>query len=253
MKVLQRLKKVETRFDFIGAVKVAVKGLLIAGSFMIGLMSGLYAQLSADTVLTRQQLDQIQQKAEKWVKEAGVTDPGLAAKAAGFIEQHLKAVYGWNKSHTAQEVPAGINPRTGEKLTELDRKMIVQSAMPASVHRDLMDSLNRNLSAEQVEKILDGYTIGKVAFTLKGYQAIVSDLNAEETAVILSNLKQAREEAIDYKSMKSISAIFEIYKTKNEKYLNEHGRNWHQLFGDYVKKVQAEKKAKAAAKKNKEN
>ena len=48
---------------------------------------------------------------------------------------------------------------------------------------------------------------------------------------------------IDYKNMKQISAIFEIYKTKCEQYFNEHGRNWRQMFKEYVNKRNAEKKA----------
>jgi hypothetical protein len=61
--------------------------------------------------------------------------------------------------------------------------------------------------------ILDKYTVGKVAFTLQGYKAIVPDLTPKEETEILKNLKQARSQAIDYKSMNEISAIFEIYKT----------------------------------------
>jgi hypothetical protein len=79
---------------------------------------------------------------------------------------------------------------------------------------------------------------------LKGYQAIVPDLTTKEETEILKNLKQAREQAIDYKNMKEISAIFEIYKTKCEQYLNNNGRNWRQLFKAYVDKVKAEKSNK---------
>ena len=49
--------------------------------------------------------------------------------------------------------------------------------------------------------------------------------------------------------MKQISAIFEIYKTKNEQYLNNNGRNWHELFSAYVKA----QKAKKATEANKQN
>ena len=59
-------------------------------------------------------------------------------------------------------------------------------------------------------------------------------MTEEETAFVLEQLKLAREQAIDYKNMKQISAIFEIYKTKCEQYFNEHGRNWRQMFKDYV-------------------
>ena len=44
--------------------------------------------------------------------------------------------------------------------------------------------------------------------------------------------------------MKAISQVFEVYKTKCEQYINENGRDWRQLFKDYVNKRNAEKKAK---------
>jgi len=219
---------------------------LISGLLTIALCSLVAGSLNAQTVLTTQETQKIQQKADKWVNVLQLQPAAKAAKIKEFVRRHLTAVYEWNKSHPATEVPAGRNPRTGDMLTELDRRMIAQSAMPASVHKRLMDSLNAYLTPEQVGVVLDGYTVGKVAFTLKGYQAIVPDLTEEETAEILKNLKEAREMAIDYKNMKSISAIFEIFKTKNEQYLNQHGRNWHQLFKNYVNKIKAEKAAKAA-------
>ena len=78
---------------------------------------------------------------------------------------------------------------------------------------------------------------------MQGYKAIVPDLTAEEETKILSFLKQAREQAIDYKNMNQISAIFEIYKTKSEQYLNSNGRNWRQLYKTYTDAVKAKKAA----------
>ena len=93
---------------------------------------------------------------------------------------------------------------------------------------------------------MDKYTVGKVAFTLQGYKAIVPYLTAEEEAKILGFLKQAREQAIDYKNMNQISAIFEIYKTKSEQYLNNNGRSWRQMYKDYTDAVKAKKAADKA-------
>ncbi|HWJ91999.1 MAG TPA: DUF3826 domain-containing protein, partial [Flavisolibacter sp.] len=134
-------------------------------------------------------------------------------------------------------------------LTDLDRQVIANSAMPASIHDTLMNGLRRELTPEQVEVILDKYTVGKVAFTLNGYRAIVPDLKVDEEAKLLEYLKQAREQAIDFKNMNQISAIFEIYKTKCEQYLNSNGRNWKQLYKAYTDAV----KAKKAAQKQKQN
>lgn len=186
---------------------------------------------------------EIEKKAAGWSAGLKLSDPEKEKRVAAAISTHLKAIREWNNTHPASTVPAGINPATGNKLSDMDRQIIANSAMPASIHKDLMDALNKDLTPEQVEYILDQYTIGKVAFTLKGYKAIVPDLKPEEETRIVANLKQAREQAIDYKSMKQISAIFEIYKTKCEQYLNSNGRNWHELFKAYVTKVKAEKAA----------
>jgi hypothetical protein len=186
-----------------------------------------------------------QKKAEEWVSELKLNNKQKEEKVKALIVAHLVAVKDWHNSHPASTVPAGINPRTGEKLNELHRSIIADSAMPAEVHKSLMDGLRQELSPEQVIFILDKYTIGKVDFTMKGYKAIVPDLTAEEEKTIRTYLEEAREMAIDYKNMKQISAIFEIYKDKSEAYLNANGRNWRQLYKDYTNKVKAEKAKKS--------
>ncbi|MBZ4188047.1 DUF3826 domain-containing protein [Niabella beijingensis] len=188
--------------------------------------------------------DELQQKAQRWVEGLKLNDPAKVTKVEQAIATHLTAVRDWHNSHPFTQVPAGLNPATGNKLSDLDRQLIVCSSKPAAIHTALMQVLNAELNSEQVAFILDQYTIGKVAFTLKGYEAIVPDLTEKERAEIRKNLEQAREQAIDYKNMKEISAIFEIYKTKCEQYLNNNGRNWRQLFKNYVDKVKAEKEKK---------
>lgn len=198
---------------------------------------GLYDRLKSDQALEK--------KAAGWVAGLNLNDEKKAATVRTLVYNHLRRVRDWHNDHPYTTIPEGINPFTGNKLSQLDREMIADSAMPAEVHETLMDGLRKTLTEEQAEQILDRYTVGKVAFTLKGYYAIVPDLTAEEETVILGHLKQAREQAIDYKNMKQISAIFEIYKTKCEQYLNGNGRNWRQLFKDYVNKRKAEKEAGA--------
>lgn len=185
----------------------------------------------------------IDKKATDWTASLNLNDPAKESRIKTVITTHLKAVRDWNNTHSADNVPAGINPTTGKPLSTMERQIIANSAIPKSVHEDLMTGLHKDLTDEQVETILDKYTVGKVAFTLNGYKSIVPDLTPTEEATILANLKQAREQAVDFKNIKQISAIFEIYKTKNEQYLNANGRNWHQLFKTYVDAVNAKKKA----------
>ncbi|WP_025143639.1 DUF3826 domain-containing protein [Pedobacter jeongneungensis] len=185
--------------------------------------------------------EEILTRAKEWVAALNLTDVTKKSAVENAVMVHLTTVRDWHNDHPSSTVPDGINPVTGNKLSDLDKQIIADSAMPSTVHQTLMDDLRKNLTLEQLETILDKYTIGKVAFTMKGYKAIVPDLTADEEAKILSFLKQAREQAIDYKSMKEISAIFEIYKTKSEQLLNNNGRSWRALYSAYTKKIKEAK------------
>lgn len=186
-------------------------------------------------------------KAAEWVGSLQLNDAAKEARLKQVIATHLKTIRDWHNEHPPTTVPAGINPVTGNKLSELDRQVIANSAMPKSVHENLMNGLRADLTEEQVEAILDQYTIGKVAFTMKAYKEIVPNITEKEEATILGYLKQAREQAVDYKNMNQVSAIFEIYKTKSEQYLNNNGRSWRQMYKEYTDALKAKKAAEKAA------
>jgi hypothetical protein len=198
------------------------------------------ANAEAAAARAKSDLDQ-ERKAAEWVGSLHLDHPVREARLKEVIVTHLKAIRDWHNEHPFTTVPAGINPVTGKPLSDLDRQVIADSAIPGSVHENLMAGLRKVLSEEQVESILDRYTVGKVAFTMKGYRAIVPDLTGEEEATILGFLKQAREEAVDYKNMNEISVIFEIHKTRSEQYLNSQGRNWKALYKAYTDAARARK------------
>ena len=208
------------------------------------------AASASSEAIARSDADQ-SKKAAEWVGALGLGDPAKEARLREVIAAHLKAIRDWHNGHPFSTVPAGINPLTGKPLSDLDRQVIADSAMPGSIHEALMAGLRKDLTGEQVEAILDRYTVGKVPFTMKGYRAIVPDLTDAEAATILGFLKEAREEAVDYKNMNEISAIFEIYKTKSEQFLIAHGRDWKALYKTYTDAIRAKKadsrpKAKSA-------
>lgn len=207
----------------------------------IGVFLLMYTSIVAQEAMQSGRDDDIDKKAADWVSSLKLQDEARAKRVKDAIMLHLVAVRDWHNDHPFTLIPAGINPSTGNALSEMDRQIIICSTKPKSVHDNLMSVLRTELDSSQVDAILDKYTVGKVAFTLKGYQAIVPDLTPKEEGEILKNLKQAREQAIDYKNIKEISAIFEIYKTKCEQYLNNNGRNWRQLYKAYSDKIKAEK------------
>ena len=182
-------------------------------------------------------------KAEQFVAALNLTDTAKASQVRAIIITHLTAVRDWHNNHPYTLVPAGLNPITGKTFTKADCQFIVDSTIPKTVHETLMAGLHQYLTNDQVEIILDKYTIGKVAFTMNGYKSIVPDMTPSEEAFILTNLKQARDQAIDYKNVEEISNVFKIYKTKIEDYFNNNGRNWKVMYKTYVDQVLAKKAA----------
>ena len=185
-------------------------------------------------------------KSAKIVAALSLQDAAKAEAVTKLVEEHRRAVVEWHNAHPYTAV-AESDPATGRRLSDVEREMTADRQIPASVRRTLLKGLRRHLSPAQIEQIYDGYTVGKVAFTMKGYYAIVPDLTEKEAAVLEGYLKQAREEALECRRMKAVSQVFEIYKTKCEHYLNAHGRDWRALFKAYVDKRNAEKRAAEAA------
>lgn len=213
--------------------------------FAVMLSFAANAQLSTTQKATPAQIAAeeaaIYKNASDWAASLKLDDPDKENRIKALITTHLKAVHDWHYSHSYETVPAGINPSTGRALGPLDRQLIASSAIPKSVHDDLMAGLRKDLAEQQVELILDKYTKDKLASTLGKYKIIVPDLTAEEEKVIVANLKQAREQSIDYKTVKLVIEIFEIYRTKNEQYLISKGRNWAQLYKKYIDIVEPPK------------
>ncbi|WP_207429402.1 DUF3826 domain-containing protein [Pedobacter sp. SYSU D00535] len=220
------------------------KGVIIL-LFVAVLSLSAKAQLSTTQKATPEQIANeeaaIYKNAAEWAASLQLNDAEKEQRIKALITTHLKAVHDWHYSHSYETVPAGINPATGKPLGPLDRQLIASSAMPGSVHETLMTGLRKDLTEQQVEQILDKYTKDKLASTLAKYKMIVPDLTAEEEKVILANLKQAREQSIDYKTVKLVIEIFEIYRTKNEQYLISKGRNWPQLYKKYIDIVEPPK------------
>ena len=187
-------------------------------------------------------------KSEQIVAALNLNNPAKEEAVLAAVKKHRTAVVEWHNAHPYTTMPE-TDAATGRKLYDVEREMMADLSIPKSVRKELVKALKKHLTADQITQIWDGYTIGKVAFTMRGYYAIVPDLTAKEAAALENYLKQAREEALECRRMKAISQVFEVYKTKCEQYLIANGRDWRALFKAYVDKRNAEKAAEKAAQK----
>lgn len=187
--------------------------------------------------------ESVYRKSQEIVAKLNLEDERAIGIATTAIYNHRRAVRDWHNAHPYTVIPE-VDKATGKKLSKVEREMMADRTLPIKERERLMKGLKSVLTDEQIEQVFDEYTVGKVAFTMQGYRSIVPNMTAEDEKVLLGHLKQARSEAIDCKSMKAISQVFEIYKTKCEQHFNDTGRPWRQLFKAYVDKRNAEKKAK---------
>lgn len=117
-------------------------------------------------------------------------------------------------------------------------------ALTRPLHERFLARLSAELTPEQVEKVKDKMTYGKVQFTHEGYCAIVPGLTDQDKAKIMELLKAAREEAMDGGSAGEKSAIFQKYKEQINDYLNAHGHDVAQAYKDWNAKQELATKAK---------
>lgn len=92
-----------------------------------------------------------------------------------------------------------------------------------AIHEKFIAALADELTPEQVEKIKDKMTYGKVQFTFTGYLNEYPNLSDQHRQRVLELLKEAREEAMDGGSSDEKSAIFNRYKGKINNYLSSQG------------------------------
>ena len=92
-----------------------------------------------------------------------------------------------------------------------------------ALHAQFIERLSADLTPEQIEIVMDKMTYNKVQVTYDAYCEIIPNLTTDEKAMILKELKAAREVAVDGGSADEKTAIFQKYKNKINATLNAKG------------------------------
>ena len=180
-------------------------------------------------------------------------DADKEAKVRAIMTAQLQALDTWHTANDKQIKALWAQfskARSKMNETNADATLAQLDAVYATFqpqHDAFLAQLGGVLSPEQIETVEDTLTINKVKITYNAYQQIFHGLTAEQNAVILKNLKAAREQAIDAGSMPEKSLFFKKYKIKMEAYLTTQGYDVKKSYQDFVAKQKAEMASPPAA------
>jgi len=188
---------------------------IILGIFALALATGAFA---AETNSSPEQVEAkytaaIEGRTADILKVLDLSDTNKAAKVHDIIIAQYRALNAWHGEYDAKL-----------KALKSDTNAVAQiRASLKALHNDFLSRLAENLSPEQIEKVKDKLTYGKVQFTFNGYVSQYPNLSAENKNEILRLLKEAREEAMDGGSAGEKTAVFQRYKGKINNYLSKQG------------------------------
>ncbi len=173
---------------------------------------------ATETNLTPEQIEAkytqaIEGRTADILKVLELSDTNRSVKVHDIIITQYRALRAW---HDANDLKL--------KTARSDTNAVAQiRSSLKSLHDEFIAKLSAQLTPEQVEKVKDKMTYGKVQFTYAGYLAAYPNLAGQHKQKILELLKEAREEAMDGGSSEEKTAIFQKCKGRINNYLSAQG------------------------------
>jgi|SRR6185312_1183798 len=160
----------------------------------------------------------IKARAGKIVAALGLSDSSLFYKVRDIVAGQyyaLNAVYTERDEKLKQlknqpdSLKKGIQQEIDDKITHL--------------HTAYLGRLATVISPEQIDQIKDGMTYSVLEVTFHAYVKMLPQLTDEQKGVILEDLIEAREHAMDAESSEKKHAWFGKYKGRINNYLSSQG------------------------------
>lgn len=150
----------------------------------------------------------VEGRAAKIVEGMRLDDDGQASRVATLIADFYVALH-----TTHEQRDAKLATFSEEALAERETAVLDASHRAVvEAHRRFVARLSANLTPDQVEQVKDGLTYGVVPITYAGYQRLLPDLTDDQKRMILANLLEAREHAMDAGSADEKHTWFGKYK-----------------------------------------
>lgn len=162
----------------------------------------------------------VEDRALRIMTALALTDAAKSNRVHAAIVAHYHALRARDEAIDAEL--SGLVRDSAEWQAQRDAMF---APMSKPLHDRFIAAVSQDLTPEQLEKLKDKMTYGKLQFTYNAYCSIVPNLTDADKAKIMDLLKQAREAAIDGGSAGQKSAIFQTYKDQINAYLATEGHD----------------------------
>ncbi len=204
--------------------------------------SAVNAQSAADTAYERV----ISERALKIVNGLAIQNASTHKKVHDIITKQYFALNQIHNDHKAQVAALKLKSDPVEHLTAerstIDAK---KNTCLRQLHSEFISLLNKQLSAEQVEKVKDGMTYRILPVTWTAYLDMLQQLTEDQKKQMYAWLVEARELAMDEGSSDEKHAVFGKYKGKINNYLSAAGYDMKKEGEEWQKRIAAAKEAKS--------
>jgi hypothetical protein len=167
----------------------------------------------------------ITQRADKIVATLGLTDDAKYKSAREIIASQyisLREIHD-GRNTKVKAIKADSTKSKADKDTMIKKLETEANIQLKKLHGEYLTKLSKDLTPEQIEKVKDGMTFGKVQFTYGGYLQMIPTLTDAQKKQIMDWLLEARELAMDGESSEKKTAIFGKYKGRIANYLSKEG------------------------------
>jgi hypothetical protein len=188
----------------------------------------------------------ITERSNKIVTGAGITDSVKFKKVRDIVVAQyndLNTVYDARKTK-ANDIKAQMpDDKAGAnaKIALVDSDVVKQVKV---LHASYIKKLNKELSADEVDKIKDGMTYRIYPITYTAYQDEIPNLTDEQKGKIKGWLLEARENAIDAESAEKKHAWFGKFKGRINNYLSAQGYDMKKEGEEWQKRIKERQAAK---------
>lgn len=162
-------------------------------------------------------------RAERIVETLDLDDVDQRRRVAEAIAEHYVAL---SVAHDRRDKALAIPGAVEQSVRDASHREVTEA------HRRFVALLAADLSPEQIDGVKDGMTYGVCPNTYAVYLRLLPDLTDEQKRMILANLLEAREHAMDAGSSHEKHGWFRKYKGRINNRLSEAGYDLKQAERD---------------------